>query len=205
MIKNAVDKTLTIQLNLFKEIIKKNTKLMVILETLDNLGISDYYVGAGAINQTIFNYLHGYEIDYGIGDYDIVYYDEDTSYEAEDKIIKRVSKALKKIDVKLDIKNQARVHLWYSQKFGHDIDICTSVEDSINKWGTTVTCIGVRMQSGKLLVYAPYGLNDLFKMIIRPVKDNYIERDYNRKATKWKEKWPLLTVIPWRDEDEENN
>ena len=37
----------------------------------------NWYVGAGGVNQTVFNYYHGYECDYGIKDYDIVYFDED--------------------------------------------------------------------------------------------------------------------------------
>lgn len=101
------------------------------------------------------------------------------------------------INTKLDIKNQARVHLWYEKSFGHKVDANLSVEDAINKWGSTVTSIGVRMEKGKLIVYAPYGLNDLFNMIIRPVKRNFTKEQYGEKTKKWKRKWPNLTIISW--------
>lgn len=194
---NAYDKPIEYQLKVLKKIIKKNKIFMEILTVLEKLDINDCFVAAGAINQTVFNYLHGYEIDKNINDYDIVYFDPDTSYEKEDIVIKKIENALLHLNVKIDIKNQARVHLWYGKKFGHDIDANKSVYDAINKWGTTVTCIGVRLKNNKLIVYAPFGLNDLFKMIIRPNKENYIKRDYDEKSKRWKNNWPKLTIIPW--------
>ena len=191
------DKSLDIQVNILEKIIMESEVLNKILKVLDENFGYDYYVAAGSINQTIFNYYHGYPLDNGIDDIDIVYFDKDTSYEKEDKIIKEVSELLKDINIRLDIKNQARVHLWYGKKFGHEIDANKSVEEAISKWGTTVTCIGVRILKGKFKVFAPYGLNDLFKMTIRPVKDNFIKEDYDKKCAKWKEKWKLLTIIPW--------
>ena len=127
----------------------------------------------------------------------VPYFDKDLSYEKEDKIIKEVSELLKNLNVKLDIKNQARVHLWYGKKFGHEIKANKSVEEAISKWGTTVTCIGVRLVNDKLITFAPYGLNDLLSLIIRPNKDNFIKEDYDKKTKKWKSKWPNLTIIPW--------
>ena len=32
---------------------------------------------AGSINQTIFNYYHGYDLNYGIKDFDVAYFDDD--------------------------------------------------------------------------------------------------------------------------------
>ena len=204
-IKQGVNRLLSYQVKLLKEILLQNKKLIALLQILDDLGIPDCYVAAGCINQTVLNYLHGYEIDYGIGDYDVVYYDPDTSYEAEDIIIKRIESKASNLGLNLDIKNQARVPLWYGKKFGHDIDPYNSVEEAINRWGTTITCVGVKMHHGKLDVYAPYGLNDLFSMILRPVKIQFIKKDYDKKTKKWKDKWPLLTVIPWEENDEKND
>ena len=198
-IKQAYDKPLSVQIKLLKEILLKNKKLIALLQILDDLGIPDCYVAAGSVNQTVFNYLSGYEVDYGIGDYDVVYYDTDTSYEAEDKIIKRINSKAKKLGLNLDIKNEARVHLWYGEKYDHDIEQYLSVYDAINSWGTTVTCIGVKMHNGKLDVYAPYGLNDLFSMTLRPVKNQCTKKYWDIKVNKWKEKWPLLTVLPWEE------
>lgn len=196
-LENGANKSINIQLKILKKILLNNPRIRIILETLDDIGMSDYYLAAGCISQTVFNYYHGFKYDFGINDYDIVYFDKDTSYEMENYYIELISKRLEGVNVKLDIKNQARVHLWYEEKFGHTLEANKSVEDAIRKWGTTITCIGVKMQSGKLITYAPYGLNDLFEMKIRPNKSDFIKKDYDIKTKKWKDKWPLINVIPW--------
>ena len=197
MIKQGKNKDLNYQMNLFKEIILKNNVLKTILERLEGYGLDNYYVAAGAINQTVFNYYHNNSMDYLIDDYDIVYYDEDLSYEKEDKIIKEINLLCKDLNVSLDIKNQARVHLWFKNKFGYSIEPNKSVEDAISKWGSTVTCIGVRLKNNELTIFAPYGLNDLFSLIIRPNKENFIKKGYEEKTRKLKQNWPKLTIIPW--------
>ena len=99
----GVNKPIDIQINILKEILFKNEKLLQTLEVLEeyakeNPRFKNYYLGAGGVNQTVFNYYHGYDLNYGIKDFDIVYYDEDESYEAEDIIIKDLSKRLSNID-----------------------------------------------------------------------------------------------------------
>ena len=194
---NGVNVSINEQLVILEEILRKNTKLMEILKILENDGIKNYYIGARCINQTIFNYLHGYSIDYGIKDYDIVYYDEDISYESEDIIIKRLENKFKNLDVVVDIKNQARVYIWYYEKYGVKKVPYKSVEDAIASWGATITCIGVRLENGKLITCAPYGLNDIFGMVIRPVKREFSNEAYDERAFKWMNKWPMLKKIDW--------
>ena len=194
---NGYNVSINEQLVILEKILRKNTELMSILEVLEKDGISNYYVGAGAINQTVFNYYHGYDINYGIKDYDIVYYDEEISYEKEDVVIKRLNARFNDLDVCVDIKNQARVHMWYYEKYGIKQVPYTSVEDAIARWGATITCIGVRLENGKLVVFAPYGLNDIFGMIIRPVKKDFTKENYDERADKWMKKWPMLKKIEW--------
>jgi len=192
------------QVVILKDILFKNEDLKKLLQILENSEISKYpyYVAAGCINQTVFNYYHDFESNYGIKDYDIVYYDLDTSYEAEDKIIKSIMPLIKELNIEVDIKNEARVHLWYKDKFGTDIKPYTSLEEAVASWGATVTCVGVRLENGNLKVYAPYGLNDIFNGIIRPLKENgYKEDRYLEKSTRWKSIWSNLLVIPWNDEN----
>ena len=186
------------QVKCLKEILFLNKYLVQVLEAIKELNIDNCYVGAGAINQTVFNYLHGYDITNNIKDYDIIYFDSDISYEAEDKIIKKIKKKLSKFPFDLDIKNEARVHLWYKDHFGEEIDPYTSVFDSISNWSTTITCIGVRLEDD-LKVYAPYGLDDLFGLTIRPIKDNMYSEIYEKKIKRWKEIWPKLKVINWEE------
>ena len=185
-----------------EEILNRNKTLMEILKRLEKYQKEDsnfknYYVGAGAINQTVFNYFHRYPIDQNISDYDIVYYDKDTSYEQEDKIIKKIESSLKDLNIKTDIKNECRVPIWKKEKYNQEIKPYLSVEDAISRWITTITCIGVRLEEGKLKIYAPYGLEDLFSLIIRPVKKDATLKVYEEKVKKWQQKWPKLTIISW--------
>lgn len=176
-----------------EEILNRNKTLMEILKRLEKYQKEDsnfknYYVGAGAINQTVFNYFHRYPIDQNISDYDIVYYDKDTSYEQEDKIIKKIESSLKDLNIKTDIKNECRVPIWKKEKYNQEIKPYLSVEDAISRWITTITCIGVRLEEGKLKIYAPYGLEDLFSLIIRPVKKDATLKVYEEKVKKWQQK-----------------
>ena len=198
------NKNIDEQVCCLEKIINGNKTLVSILKILDeyskvNKSFSNYYVGAGGVNQTVFNYYHRFDLENGIKDYDIVYFDEDVSYEAEDVIIKDLEKLLKDVDCVVDIKNQARVHLWYEKKFGLFMKQSFSVEESISRWGTTITCIGIRYSNNKFIVYCPYGLNDLFSMTIRPVKLQFTEIQYLDKCARWKEKWPKLNILDWNE------
>lgn len=196
------NKSIDIQIEILKEILFKNEKLVETLKVLEeyaqkNPKFRNYYVGAGGVNQTVFNYYHGYDINYGIKDFDIVYYDSDESYEAEDIIIKDLESRLSHINTSFDIKNQGRVYIWYNEKYGTNRDKYKSVEDAISSWGATVTCVGVRLENNELKVYCPYGLNDIFSMIIRPVKKDFEKESYVKRANKWKEKWEKLKIVKW--------
>ena len=190
-------KCLTEQIVILEKILMKNKDLVSILKVLESIGINNCYVGAGAINQTIFNYYHGYQINYGIKDYDVVYFDEDLSYESEDFVIRKIKKGLGNLADLVDIKNEARVHLWYNEKYQIKREPYSSVEDAIASWGATITCVGVRMMNGKLEVYAPYGLEDIFGMIIRPVKRDFSKEMYDERAIRWQKKWTMLKKIEW--------
>lgn len=194
---SGLDKDLISQIDVLEKILLSNSTLKSILVRLSQTNLKNYYVAAGCINQTVFNYYHHYPLMNGIEDFDIVYFDDDTSYEKEDTIIKKINNLVSDLNITCDIKNEARVHLWYSEKYGRQIEPYTSLEDAISCWGTSITCLGVRLENNKLLVYAPYGLNDLFSMTIRPIKKQLTEKQYKIKTDKWKKKWSKLNILPW--------
>ena len=185
------------QIEHFEEIIMSNGVLCSLLTDAENLGL-DYYIGAGCIAQTIWNYQMNQDLNYGISDIDFVYYDSsDLSFEAERRIIKRVKNELDNCPINLDIKNQARVHIWYKEHFGYDIEPYHSLEEAINTWPTTATSIGVRLERNKLIIYAPFGLNDVFGLIVKANKAQITEKIYLEKVNKWKAKWSSLRIVPW--------
>lgn len=180
------------------QMLEKNKSIQIILERAQKMDMPNWYLGAGGIVQTVWNVKHGFDPENGIKDYDLVYYDaNDTSYEAEDVFIRIGEKVFKDIPVLVEIKNQARVHLWYEKHFGSPIDQYGSVEESISTWPTTATSVGVRKIDGQHDVYAPFGLDDLFGMVVRANKALITEKIYQDKVDRWIKIWPNLKVVPW--------
>lgn len=180
--------------NLIK-IVQKNPNLKVILNKLDFPNRFPWYISAGCINQTVWNYLTGREITYGIGDYDLVYWEDDISKEAELEVQKGVKSQFSNLDIELEVINEARVHVWFEEDFGEEIDPYKNIEHAISTWPTTVTCIGITKLNNQFKIVAPYGLNDLFSMILRPNEPTVLDHIFKSKVKKWISKWPELTVI----------
>ena len=186
------------QIGQLEKIILSNEAIYSILKKSNKIDLKNYYIGAGCVAQTVWNNQMNYELMNGILDIDFVYYDNSNlSSENENSTIEYIKKEIEPCPIRLDIKNQARVHLWYKEHFGYDIKPYKSIEDAINSWPTTATSIGIRLENEKIKVYAPFGLNDLFGMIVRANKTQITEEIYIQKVNKWKAKWPSLTIVPW--------
>jgi hypothetical protein len=166
-----------------------------ILGRADELGLPDWYLGAGCIAQTVWNSLTGKPPLHGIHDFDIAYFDPvDITAETE-QAVAEAARAL--LPQRIDVKNQARVHVWYEERFGPRLAPYASAEQAISTWPTTATSVGVRPADSRLLVCAPYGLSDLFAMVVRPNKALVSEDVYRSKVDRWKSFWPELTIVDW--------
>ena len=69
-------KPLKEQSDFFIKTILKNPKIKELLNGNPFPRTRSWYLGAGCLSQTVWNYLLGKEIETGIGDYDLVYYDK---------------------------------------------------------------------------------------------------------------------------------
>jgi hypothetical protein len=122
----------------------------------------------------------------------------DLSYEAEDMVIQRVSAQFSDLTADIEVRNEARVHLWYQQKFAVPSMPFTSSEDAIDHFAVTTCCYGVRTDScGAVHVYAPHGFRDLFALTVRPNPVLAPRAVYEAKTARWIHEWPALTVLPW--------
>ena len=182
------------------EIIRGVPTTMQVLRTIRDLDLPDAMIFSGAIYQPVWNHLTGRAPDYGIKDYDVAYHDDsDTSYEAEDVVIQKVAamfdEPLKSL---VEVRNQARVHLWFEKKFGADEPyppLATSA-DALKRFVATAFCVGVRMEADdSLSVFAPFGLEDLFALRLRPnplrVKG---AGGWERTTGSAQARWPEITV-----------
>lgn len=181
-----------------ERLLRRSPTLRAVLDSAATLGLPQWYLGAGCVAQTVWNHLHGFDLAYGIKDVDLVYFDASDLTEASETATERRTNAVfGDLGVELDVKNEARVHLWYAQRFGEAIPPYTSSEDAISTWPTTASSIGVRYDGDEFIVCAPFGLDDMFDMIVRPNKRQVTQQVYERKAGRWAATWPKLTVLPW--------
>lgn len=185
------------QIQVLHKLLQDNQPLYHVIEESQNLNLPEYYIGAGCVAQTVWNYQNGNSLVKGISDIDFVYFDCDLSLESENAKIQTIQRRFSDCPLQIDIKNQARVHIWYKNHFGYEIKPYISVESAINTWPTTATSVGVRLKDNQLQVYAPFGLNDLFSQIVRPNKTQITKAIYDKKVHKWIQAWPSLTIIPW--------
>jgi hypothetical protein len=168
-----------------------------IRERLPALGLTDAWLVAGAIVQTIWNVRTGRPPDYGIRDYDIFYFDGDTSFAAEDAVIRRVAAAMADVCDCVEPRNQARVHLWYSQRFRMPYPPLSRTTEGIDRFLARVSQIGVQWTEDGWAVHAPHGLGDIAGMVVRPnPSSNFCAEAYDAKAASWKMRWPELTIVP---------
>jgi uncharacterized protein len=197
MIDRMLNRDLQTQIDYLEKVLAKSKTVSKVLELAPKLELPNWYLGAGAICQTVWNELHGFTLEQGIKDCDLVYFDSDTSAKAQDRFIQKSKQIFAELPQEVELTNEARVHLWYKQEVGKEIRPYVSTEDAINTWPTTASSVGVRYENGKFLVYAPYGLNDMLGMIVRPNKTLITYKVYEAKATRWKSNWPKLKVVAW--------
>jgi hypothetical protein len=102
------------------------------------------------------------------------------------------------LPIPVEVRNQARVHLWYERRFGSPAPAFTSSADAIDHFAAVVCCLGVRRSpTGELQVHAPHGYADLFAMRVRPNPRLAPRAVYEAKAQRWRSEWPDLVVEPW--------
>lgn len=198
---NGYNLDILTQFKALENIIMSSEIIGTVIERAKSLDIDNYYIGAGCITQTVWNYLFNNPLEYGIKDIDFVYFDDtNLDAEAENRVIKKTQGLYSDLKIQVDVKNEARVHLWYKNHFGYIIKPYTSLEAALNTWPTTATSIGVRRdKNNELKVYAPFGLNDLFGKIVRANKTQITKQIYENKVSSWLKKWPDLSIIPWED------
>ncbi|MGE0575928.1 MAG: nucleotidyltransferase family protein [Reyranella sp.] len=179
-------------------VIQDSPLLSAVTARWAHVGLPDAWLTAGAIAQTVWNDGFGLPPEHGIADVDIVYFDgEDLSAEAEATHAARVRRLFSDLAVWIDVKNEARVHLWYEAKFGRPLTPYVSTADAISTFPTTATAVGVQPRADGLALVAPFGLADLLGLVVRPNKKQISSQVYEAKIGRWLTLWPGLQVVPW--------
>ena len=160
---------------------------------LPDLGVEQCMLTAGCLFQAVWNHQSNLPADQGVKDYDVFYFDTDLSYEAEDAVISRAERLFEDLGVNVEVKNQARVHLWYGQRFGRPYPQLHTSKQGVDRYLVAGTCIGLEIASGE--VYAPYGLADVEQGILR-INPVHAEPElFARKASSYQARWPWLRIV----------
>ena len=178
-------------------IVRRSQPLMQVLTTVRELDPPDWMIFSGAVYQRVFNDLTGRPLDYGIKDYDVAYFDaSDISYEAEDVVIQRVAAAFEPpLREMVEVRNQARVHLWFEGHFGEPYGALSSSVEALDRFVSPVFAVGVKLEADDhLAIHAPFGLEDLFALKLRS-NPNRTSPNFAKVAASARARWPEIEVI----------
>jgi hypothetical protein len=174
----------------------RNPVNKAIADELSRLALPDAWLVSGCLVQSVWNGLTGRAVDHGIADYDVFYFNPDTSWAVEDAVIRRLQDRLHALGVRIEARNQARVHLWYAEKHGLPYPPLKCSTDGIDRFLAKNTMVGIRRTKEGYDVYAPCGFEDIAGLIVRPNPGpNFSAENYEKKAKRWKELWPEITVL----------
>jgi hypothetical protein len=180
------------------EIVHAAPSLMRVLRTAQTLDLPDWLVMSGAVYQRVLNHLTGRAPDYGIKDYDLGYFDaSDISYEAEDLVIHRVAAAFDEpLKSTVEVRNQARVHVWFEAHFGEAYTPLSCTAEALGRFASPMFAVGVRLDpNARLHIAAPFGLDDLFALRLRPNPLRPTQA-FARIAAGVLGRWPEIAVEP---------
>jgi len=166
------------------------------LDLVASLALPDGWIGAGFVRNAVWDVLHGRMPDPSrLGDVDVVYFDRDDAGAERDRALEHRLRGLDP-QVCWSVKNQARMHLRNCDRPYRD------TADAIAHWPETATAVAARLVGDQVEIIAPYGVDDLLGLVVRPTPAFRHKLDISRErmASKdWISRWPKLTVFPALD------
>jgi len=157
-----------------------------VLKIVRDLNLNDSWIGAGFVRNKIWDEKHEKKRT-ELNDVDVIYFDKTKSAKKYDSQIESKLKIVNP-NINWSVKNQFRMNLRNGHKQYKDCN------EAISFWPETATSIAVRLNfKNKVEYIAPYGLEDLFNLIVRPTPQINIDIYKNRVLKKqWGNKWNNL-------------
>jgi len=179
------------------DMVRADPGLMHVLGGVRDQGLPDWRIFSGAVYQCVWNALTGRPAGYGVRDYDVGYYDPDTSWDAEDVVIKRVAAAFDApFRDMVEVRNQARVPIWFPDHFGEPYAPLSGTDEALERFVAPAFAVGVRLERDDTIsVAAPLGLEDVFALTLRPNPTRGVAKDWPRVVERARTRWPELTIL----------
>jgi hypothetical protein len=133
-----------------------------ILGVVRSLRLPDCWIGAGFVRNAVWDHLHQRRPSPLNGDVDVIWHDPLRADPAEDR---KHEIALQAVEPSIlwSVKNQARMHI------RNDDAPYISATEAMRYWPETATAVGVKRNNGDgCEIAAPFGLDDLLNLILRP-------------------------------------
>jgi len=164
--------------------------MMRLLTTLGGERLPDAWIGAGFIRNAVWDWLSGRADDAPANDVDAIYVDAGDLRPATDLAIETRLRQLCP-GVPWQVTNQARMQV-------RNADTpCRDAAEAISRWPETATAIAARSVRGRVEILAPFGVDDLAGLIVRPTPAFATRRDVCRRRLRqkqWRSRWPELTL-----------
>ena len=179
------------------DIVRGNVDFMAKLKLVRGLGLPDGCIGAGAIRDLVWNALHGARGSHASSDVDVVFFDDRDTDRALDDGIERHLCALDPT-VSWEVTNQAGVHHWFEDMFGHPVAPLRSIDEAVASWPEFATCVALSIDDqDRIRLIAPHGLDDLWSTTIRrnPVRVSVVTYRQRIETKRYADRWPQVRII----------
>ena len=164
-------------------------RLLALVRSLD---LPDCWIGAGFVRNAVWDHLHGRAPAAPPRDVDVVWFDPRRADPSEDRVLEASLPGFEP-GVAWSVKNQARMH-----RRNGDAPYASAV-DAMRHWPETATAVAVRRtKRGPCEIAAPFGLDDLFGLVLRATPGFAGARHgaflARVQAKGWLAAWPMLRM-----------
>ena len=171
---------------------------MAALETVRELRLASWCIGAGAVRNLVWDSLHGLTTPSALADVDVAYFDASAlAPECDAELQHKLAAALP--GVPWEVTNQAAVHHWFERYFGHSVPPLASLAEAVASWPEYATSVGLTLElDDSISVIAPHGLEDLFAITVRRNPARVSVQTYRQRIAqkRYAERWPLVKIVP---------
>jgi hypothetical protein len=172
--------------------VERQADMMRLLRAVSDLALPDCWIGAGFIRNAVWDALHGREPNCALlNDVDVVFFDRaDATAPRDEAIEAKLTAHCPKIP--WSVRNQARMHVRNNEPAYPD------TAGAIARWPETATAVAARLPRGRVELLAPYGVDDLLQLIVRPTpafilrQEEFVDR---LNSKNWQVRWSRLKII----------
>jgi len=170
-----------------RNLVSRDPPTLAALRQARALALPDWYLAAGWIRALVWDHLTARRSDRAGVDLDLIFHDPgDRSWQRDHALDDRLGPPWQ-------VRNQARMHLDNGDPpYGSSLD-------AMRCWLETPTAVGVRLEADdSLTVAAPFGLEDLFTLTLRPTprgRERLADFQVRLESKAWRRTWPELRVL----------